>query len=197
MTDLIIATTNPGKVAEFRHHLGKETFRFLTLSEIGFKGDIVEDAPDFAGNALLKVKAVQAQAPADAWILADDSGLEVEALQGAPGVHTARYAGPAATDQENIAKLLNALQDNPNRKARFVCWLCLHRPGHQPLLVDGECRGSIALSPAGTQGFGYDPIFRPQNMQTTFAEMDHTTKKSMSHRGHALHRLSIILELRN
>lgn len=189
---LVIATGNPGKVKEFLNILGAEHFEFKTLQDVGFVGDIVEDADSFQGNAGIKARAVAewvfARYPGHA-VLADDSGLEVQALGGAPGVFTARYAGIGATDLANYTKLLQELSGASDRRARFVCCLCYLRPGCEPLYFDGECPGEILRAPVGDAGFGYDPVFRPRNEERSFAQMSHAEKKSISHRGAAIRKL--------
>jgi len=192
---LVIATGNPGKVQEFRKILGDSNFEFLTLKDIGFSAEIVEDGDSFAANALIKAKAIFHYLKAQGLnypVLADDSGLEVDALGGAPGIFTARYAGVGATDQQNYQKLLTDLAGNPNRKARFVCWLCwFDAHGHQ--LFSGDCAGHILSAPRGEHGFGYDPVFEPMGYTRSFGEMDHDEKKSLSHRGEAIKHLQIVL----
>lgn len=189
---LVIATGNAGKVKEFLNILGDDCYTFLTLRDIGFADDIVEDADSFQGNALLKAQAVAAFLAVrypDYAVLADDSGLEVDALGGAPGIFTARYAGVGASDEQNYRKLLDALQGNANRGARFRCCLCYVAPGAEPRFYEGECRGEILQAPIGDHGFGYDPVFRPLGESRSFAQMEHAEKKAMSHRGAAIHKM--------
>ncbi len=189
---LVIATGNAGKVKEFLNILGGERYTFLTLRDIGFTDDIVEDADSFQGNALLKARAVAtflAVRFPDYAVLADDSGLEVDALGGAPGIFTARYAGVGATDEQNYRKLLDALEGNSQRGARFRCCLCYMAPGAEPRFYEGECRGEILPAPVGGQGFGYDPVFRPLGETRSFAQMEHAEKKALSHRGAAIRKM--------
>jgi len=194
---LVIATSNPGKVKEFLHILGEEHFEFKTLSEVGFIGEIVEDAPTFRGNAEIKARAV-AEYVFDRFpdyaVLADDSGLEVSALGGAPGVFTARYAGVGATDEQNYRKLLSELKCHADRSARFVCCLCYLRLGCEPLFFDGDCPGRILEEPVGDQGFGYDPVFSPEPGERSFAQMSHSDKKALSHRGAAIRKMHEFLD---
>ena len=156
--------------------------------------DVVEDAADFVGNARLKATALAA-ATGDA-ALADDSGLEVDALDGAPGVRSARYAGDHATDGDNVAKLLSELArvgaTSPRqRTARFRCSIVLHRPDGGEVVADGAVDGVIALEPRGQNGFGYDPVFVPDDGDgRTFAEMAADEKHGISHRGRALRALA-------
>ena len=156
--------------------------------------DVVEDAADFVGNARLKATALAA-ATGDA-ALADDSGLEVDALDGAPGVRSARYAGDHATDEDNVAKLLSELArvgaTSPRqRTARFRCTIVLHHPDGPEVVADGAVEGVIALEPRGQNGFGYDPVFVPDDGDgRTFAEMAADEKHGISHRGRALRALA-------
>lgn len=191
-TLVVLATRNPGKIKEFAHGMGTERYEFKVLSDVGFTEDIVEDGKTFAENALLKAKAVSEwleRKGIAAMVLADDSGLEVKALGGAPGIYTARYAGEHGNDKKNYEKLLKDLENAEDRGARFVCVLCLQCPGSRPQIFEGECRGTIALAPAGESGFGYDPVFVPEGHTRTFAQMSLDEKKSMSHRGNAIKKM--------
>lgn len=183
---IVIATGNPGKVREFSKILGEEGFEFKTLKDIGFHQEIVEDGDSFAANAEIKARAVFSFCKCA--VLADDSGLETEALDGAPGIYSARFAGENASDQDNNDKLLEQLQGKDNRKARFTCALCYMDDSTLPVLFDGHCPGTIISSPRGENGFGYDPLFVPEGHQSTFAEMSQDEKKSLSHRGQAIKR---------
>lgn len=184
-----IATGNSHKVQEIR-----EILRGIAeVAAVSTMPEVEESAPDFVGNARLKALAIDSPEP-QTWILADDSGLEVEALGGAPGVHTARFAGPNATDAANRAKLLAELArvdaKNPaSRRARFRCVLALARAGAVVAEFDGSCEGFIAPEERGDGGFGYDPLFipaQPPGNSLTFAELDSETKHALSHRGRAL-----------
>ena len=150
--------------------------------------DVVEDADTFVGNARLKASALVAVTGLAS--LADDSGLEVDALDGAPGVRSARYAGEDATDEENVAELLAALAHHyraAERQARFRCVVVLQRPGGSEVVAEGTAEGHIAPAPAGSGGFGYDPVFVPDAGDgRTFGEMTQGEKHAISHRGHAL-----------
>ena len=182
---LLIATRNAHKLAEFRQILCAPGIELVGADEVpGLPADVVEDAPTFEGNALLKARAL-AQA-GHCWTMADDSGLEVDALGGEPGVHSARYAGPGACAADNNAKLLRALQGVTNRKARFRCVLALCAPDGRAWTVDGRCEGRILEHPRGDRGFGYDPLFIPDGQERTFAELPAETKNQLSHRGQAL-----------
>lgn len=188
---IVIATGNPGKVKEFQHILGSDAFEFKTLKDIGFTEDIVEDGASFVANAEIKARAVASflQSKNLDWpVLADDSGLEVVALGGAPGIYTARYAGVGATDLANYEKLLENLAEDLDRRARFVCWLCWLQ-GNTVKHFEGHCNGQILLTARGSQGFGYDPVFQPDGHSRSFGEMTHEEKKSLSHRGEAIKHL--------
>jgi XTP/dITP diphosphohydrolase len=160
-------------------------------SALGGMPPVDENAGTFSGNALLKARALQKLAPAGTWVLADDSGLEVQALGGAPGVHSARYAGAGAKDGANTEKLLRALEIIPDsaRAARFVCVLALLGPKGEEKLFEGECRGRIGRTLAGGGGFGYDPVFFPDGFDKTFAELGDDVKNKISHRALALRKL--------
>lgn len=195
---VVLATRNPGKAREFGRLLG-ETFRVASLPEE------VELPPEigstFAQNARLKGEAVFAALGRTTTVLADDSGLEVAALEGRPGVLSARYAGDAARDEDNVTKLLTELKGRKEREARFVCALCLvlapagPESSTAPRLVEvqGVVEGSITEAPRGTGGFGYDPVFRPLGAQQTLAETDPVGKDRVSHRGAAVRALLLRL----
>ena len=144
-----------------------------------------ETAPDFAGNARIKARAVAARHPG-AWTLADDSGLEVNALAGSPGVRSARYAGEPCDHAKNNAKLLDELDGTPDRSARFRCVAALSDPKGKVQTVSGACPGKILTALKGTAGFGYDPLFVPDGEKETFAEMGNERKNAISHRGRAM-----------
>ena len=158
---------------------------------VGGMPPVDENAGTFSGNALLKARALQKLAPPSSWVLADDSGLEVQALGGAPGVHSARFAGVGAPDGANTEKLLRALEIIPDsaRAARFVCVLALLGPDGREKFFEGECRGRIGRAPAGGGGFGYDPVFFPDGFEKTFAEIGDDVKNKISHRALALRKL--------
>ena len=154
--------------------------------------EIVADDPDaeeteetFAGNALIKVRAIAARHRGD-WAMADDSGLEVEALGGAPGVRSARYAGEPSSTPANNALLLKNLEGVGNRAARFTCAIALVDPDGNERVVEGHCPGRIATAPSGAAGFGYDPLFIPDGHDRSFAELGDVEKNKISHRGRAL-----------
>ncbi len=175
---LVIASGNSGKLREFEGLLSGLP---LTVKAQPEGLDVEETGSTFTANARIKALAVAAET--GEWALADDSGLSVDALDGAPGVHSARYA---PSDAERIARLLQALESEDNRTARFCAALCVAAPDGRLLLeVEGQCKGWITRSPRGDQGFGYDPIFEVEGTQRTFAEMSLKEKKALGHRGRA------------
>ena len=191
MTRIVLATGNAGKIAEFRGLLAGAAVEFVPQSELGVT-DVPETATSFVENALIKARnaAVTTGLPA----LADDSGLEVDALDGAPGVYSARFAGPEANDESNIALLLERLKEvgESHRRARFHCLLvCLrHRADPTPLICHGVWEGQILDAPRGEGGFGYDPVFLVPDLGCTAAQMDPETKNRLSHRGQAMAKLA-------
>ena len=154
--------------------------------------DVEETAPDFAGNALIKVRAIAARHPG-AWSMADDSGLEVRALGGAPGVRSARYAGEPSNTPANNALLLKNLEGVADRAARFTCTVALVDPEGREHVVTGHCPGHIAHAPSGTAGFGYDPLFIPDGYEASFADLGEEAKNKISHRGRALAQVKVLL----
>lgn len=178
MTVLVVATGNAGKLAEMQAHLAGLDWE-LTLKPDAL--EVEETGETFAANACLKASEV-ALATGE-WAIADDSGLEVDALDGAPGVYSARYG---KTDAERIERLLNELGSELNRDARFVCVIAIARPdGTIALQAEGVCPGRILHAPRGAGGFGYDPIFYVPDQKLTFAEMSPEQKHAVSHRGKA------------
>ncbi|MGN0046357.1 MAG: RdgB/HAM1 family non-canonical purine NTP pyrophosphatase [Eggerthellaceae bacterium] len=186
---VIIASNNAHKVSEIENALSFPDWTFRTLKEAGLQSDPAEDADSFEGNARIKAQAVRALAP-DAAVLADDSGLEVDYLQGAPGVYSSRYAGEDGNDAANNAKLLSELAGVPDeqRTARFVCTLVYISPEGDELVARGTVEGKIGYEERGQEGFGYDPLFFPDAFggEKTFAEVSQAEKSSLSHRGNAL-----------
>jgi XTP/dITP diphosphohydrolase len=187
---LIVATRNTHKTREIEQILGSElVVRDLTAHpEIS---GITESATSFEENAKLKAVTVSRKLPG--LVIADDSGLEVEALGGAPGIHSARYAGASASDKERIAKLLSRLAEvdskSNQRRARFRCVLAVARNGQILTTFEGIVEGKIAERPRGSHGFGYDPIFIPNGFEETFAELPEEQKNNISHRAKAIHKL--------
>ncbi|KAF3887610.1 MULTISPECIES: RdgB/HAM1 family non-canonical purine NTP pyrophosphatase [Nostocales] len=187
MTLLVVATGNPGKLREMQAYLANANWE-LTLKPQEL--EVEETGETFAANACLKASQV-AKATGN-WAIADDSGLQVDALNGAPGVYSARYG---TTDSDRIARLLRELGDTPNREAQFVCAIAIARPdGTIALQTEGICHGEILYEPRGTGGFGYDPVFYVPQMQLTYAEMTPEMKRSISHRGKAFDTLLQKLE---
>lgn len=188
---IVFATNNAHKVSEFKSCFAKKGINaeIVTIREIGFKGEIVENADTFQGNAYIKAKALCDFSGMIA--VADDSGLSVDALGGAPGVYSARYAGENSTDEENIAKLLKELSAYPEspKTARFVCSICVCRPDGKTLYVSGESEGEIISEKRGSGNFGYDPVFYYPPFGKTFAELTEDEKNSVSHRGKAIEKL--------
>ena len=183
MSRLIIATNNAGKVKEIKAIFEGVYDEVLSLKEAGISLEVEEDGVTFEQNAVKK--AVEAAKVADCDVLADDSGLCVDALGGAPGVFSARYAGPHATDALNNEKLLAALENEENRGARFVAFVALAK-GKDVITACGEVCGEIALRPSGGGGFGYDPLFFLPELGQTFAELSADIKNGLSHRARAL-----------
>lgn len=175
---LVVATSNPGKLREMQAYLAHTGWE-LTLKPAEL--EIEETGDTFAANACLK--ALEVAKATGNWAIADDSGLQVDALNGIPGIYSARYG---ATDSERISRLLNELGSEVNRQAQFVCVVAIASPdGAIALQAEGICRGEILHAPRGNGGFGYDPIFYVPEKQLTFAQMTPELKKSVSHRGKA------------
>jgi len=195
---IILSTRNPGKIAEIHSIITnsglKDKVEIETLASYPGIPEIIEDGITFSENASKKALTVARFTGHIA--VADDSGLEVDALNGAPGVYSARFAGEKATDSENINKLMTLLKDTPSAKrgARFVCVIAVAAPSGDISLTEGECRGVIAAEERGTAGFGYDPVFVVPEYGKTFAELGSDIKNKISHRASALGRLSDILE---
>ena len=184
---LIIGTTSVHKGHELRELLAPYGFHVQTLKDIGASLEVVEDGDTFAANA--RKKAIEQAKHLGAWVLADDSGLEVDALNGRPGVYSARYAGDAATDADNNARLLEELGDVPleRRTAHYTCYVALADPsGELRAESSGICRGRIVFAPAGANGFGYDPLFEVVEYHKTFGELGSRVKAAISHRSRAL-----------
>ena len=186
-TTLVLATQNQGKTAEIRGLLNNFQINIRNLDDFGPIPPIVEDGDTFEANAYKKASLTARYLGHPA--LADDSGLVVEALDGAPGVLSARYAGEDATDEQRYIKLLGELGETKNRNAHFQCVLSLAVPTGPALTYDARCEGLITHQPSGTGGFGYDPIFFYPDLDKTFAEMTMEEKSSVSHRGRALNEL--------
>lgn len=201
MTTVVLATNNAHKADEIANALSLEGWRFETLAQAGLESDPEEDAGTFEGNARIKARAARAAAIAAGKrcaVLADDSGLEVDALGGAPGVYSSRYAGVDGDDAANNAKLLEALEGVPDaeRTARFVCTLVLLDEDGAETVVRGTVEGRIGYELRGSEGFGYDPLFWPDAFEgrCTLAEVPQARKAEVSHRGNALRALKAQIE---
>jgi XTP/dITP diphosphohydrolase len=181
---IVIATRNKHKLEEIRAIFHQPKLELVCALDYPDVPDVAEDGETFEANAIKK--AVSLAKATGLWSLADDSGLEVDALGGAPGVYSARYAGEPVSYPANNRKLLKELEQNPNRSARFRCVIALSSPDGKARTVDGRCEGVIAHEERGKQGFGYDPLFIPDGFSKTFAEMDADSKNAISHRGRAL-----------
>lgn len=194
MTGLALATSNPGKILEMKAVLSGLPLRLLTKEEFTTWPELEESGNTFEENAL--AKAVELSRWSGMPAIADDSGLEVEWLGGAPGVLSARYAGEQGDDAANIARLLSEMEGVPRGKrgARFVCVIALAGPRGDSLCFRETCEGSIAERPRGGGGFGYDPVFVPAGMRRTMAELPLEKKNAISHRGKALRKLRAMLE---
>jgi XTP/dITP diphosphohydrolase len=183
---LTIATFNPGKLAEYRQLLGTAVVSLSALDDFSNIVEVDESAMSFAGNAALKAIGYAVQT--GTVTLADDSGLEIDALEGRPGVLSARYAGEATSFAEKMAYVLDEIRNtgSPDRRARFVCEIVLaDRNGSILAAARGVCEGNIAILPRGTGGFGYDPIFVPEGYLDTFGELPGSIKHEISHRARA------------
>lgn len=187
---LVFASNNLNKIVEIRQMLDGN-FELLSLDDIGCEVEIPETAATIEGNAILKANFVSENYGLNCF--ADDSGLEVVALNGAPGVHSARYAGEQRNSDDNIAKLLQELDDKSDRTARFKTVIALNLNGQQQLFT-GIINGKIAKQRIGTGGFGYDPIFIPDTYTQTFAELPMHQKAIISHRGQAVQQLIAFLK---
>jgi XTP/dITP diphosphohydrolase len=181
---LVIATRNPGKTAEIRDMLADFPINIKNLEDFGPIPPVEEDGDTFDDNAYKKASFVSKVLGLPA--LADDSGLVVEALGGAPGVYSARYAGGNATDEQRYTKLLEEMRGKTNRKAAFECVISIAVPPGPALTYEARCEGLIAEKPAGTNGFGYDPVFYYPPLKKTFGQLTREEKSRVSHRGKAL-----------
>jgi XTP/dITP diphosphohydrolase len=198
---ILVATTNPGKVRELRAMLGGGDVEWKSLADLPGVGEVKEDGATFAENA--RKKAIGYAQTTGLWTLADDSGLMVDALGGAPGVNSARFSGERAkgadrkvVDRRNMEKLLSLLQGVPREKrtARFICCLCLAGPEKVLIETQGTLEGIIAEKPTGTGGFGYDPVFLVPQLGKTVAELGEEEKNAISHRGNAMRKLKPLLD---
>lgn len=182
MQGLVFATNNPNKLREVKELVG-DRFKIMSLEEIGCFEDIPETADTLDGNALIKARHIKEKYGYDCF--ADDTGLEIAALDNAPGVYSARYAGEQKDPKDNMRKVLAELEGQENRAARFRTVIAFSYQGEEKLF-EGIVNGTIATSESGCEGFGYDPIFVPEGYDVTFAEMSSDVKNSISHRGRAV-----------
>ncbi len=189
MERYLLCTGNPGKAKEFREILPSQ-IQLLTLQEVDLPTDLPETGTTFAANALQKARFAFERTGLPC--IADDSGLEVTVLNGAPGVYSARYAGEAKDDAANMAKLLREMKGVEDRSARFRTVVALIDQNGEHTF-EGEVRGAITMEPRGTNGFGYDPVFLPEMSDLTFAELDARMKNAISHRGQAVWKLARFL----
>ena len=187
---LLAATGNEHKLRELRD-MFRDFYTIAPMTDAGFFGPIDENASTFAGNAAIKAEAVCEATGLPA--IADDSGLEVDALDGEPGVHSARYAGEHGNDEANNDLLLSRLEGKTDRSAAFRCALALKLPGKETLIAEGKCPGTILYERRGTGGFGYDPLFLYEPMGKTYAEMNETEKNGISHRARAAEKMREIM----
>jgi XTP/dITP diphosphohydrolase len=190
MTTIVFASTNKNKIGELSAMLPAD-YKLLTLQDIMITGDIAETGKTILENSLLKARYVANYLKSKSVsyaVIADDSGLEVEALDGAPGVYSARYAGEHKNVSDNNKKLLSELQNITKRQARFVTVISLIKDGKEHTF-EGEIKGTIAYEPRGNNGFGYDPLFIPQGSRSTFAELTSEEKNRISHRAKAVEKL--------
>ena len=185
MPELVLASGNKGKLAEFQRLLEGLDVQIHSMKEYPEIGEIVEDGSTFAENALIKARAVCKATGKPA--MADDSGLAVDALNGAPGIYSARFAGEQRSDADNNAKVLQLLEgvEDGKRTARFFCVIAIVLPDGREYTVEGTCEGTILHALQGEGGFGYDPLFYVESLDKTFAELTMEEKNHISHRGHA------------
>lgn len=187
---IVLATNNLNKLKEVKELAPQ--YEWLSLKEIGCTDEIIENGETFEENALIKAKFVAQKYNINC--IADDSGLCVDSLDGAPGVYSARYAGEKATDEENNLKLLNALKNSPKRKAKFVCVICLYDINkNDAKYFRGEIEGEILKEKKGEKGFGYDPLFKSIYHKNSFAEISMEEKNKVSHRAKAIQKLMAYL----
>lgn len=190
---LVLATTNSGKAGEIRRAFAGLPMNVITKADLGIRASYPEKGKSFKENAA--GKSLFTSLKSDYLTLAEDSGLEVKALRGAPGIYSARYSGRGATDDKNVTKILRQMARVPadERQARFVCWMILSSKGRILKTASGAVRGTIARERRGRRGFGYDPIFYYRPLKKTFGELALDEKNAVSHRGRALKKMKIFL----
>ena len=192
--EIVLATNNRHKLEEVRAYLAPHKMVVYGLNDLNLRPEEVEEnGKNYFENALLKAKAVAKLT--DLPIIADDSGLEIEALDNEPGLHSARYAESLGGHANAIQEILKRLKDKDNRKARFVCDIVLINDGDKPLLFEGVANGEIAEAPKGEGGFGYDPVFHSYEVNKMFSELTQEEKNKVSHRGKALYKLLTYLRI--
>lgn len=179
---IIVATKNKGKIKEIKKILAGHDV--VSQGEAGIDIDVEENGTTFAENAMIKASAIAKRC--DCAVIADDSGIEVDALGGAPGIYSARYCGENATDEDRVIKLLDEVKDKDNRGAQFKCAIALILPDGEKHIFEGIVRGTLDFEVRGQNGFGYDPIFIPDGYDKTFGELDSSIKDRISHRAKAL-----------
>ncbi|HEY5124769.1 MAG TPA: RdgB/HAM1 family non-canonical purine NTP pyrophosphatase [Ignavibacteria bacterium] len=185
MRQILLATNNKHKVTEIKDIIGKSDYELITLSDLNLEIEVIEDKDTLEGNAIKKAEEVFLRSKIP--VLADDTGLFVDAINGEPGVFSSRYAGVNATYDDNCKKLLDAMKDVPeeNRTAYFKTVVCYYKSENSPMIFEGICRGRISMIYRGYKGFGYDPLFIPEGFDKTFAEMSEKEKNFISHRSKA------------
>jgi XTP/dITP diphosphohydrolase len=190
---IVLATRNRGKITELKALMQDFGIEVLSVADMEGVPEVEEDATTFLENSLKKAREISTATGIMA--LADDSGLVVDALNGAPGVYSARYAGDDATDEQNYLKLLDEIKDIPDgeRTARFKCVMVLYHPSGQWISAEGACEGIISHEPTGSQGFGYDPVFFVPELGRSMAQLSSEEKNAISHRGNALKKLREML----
>lgn len=194
LKQIIIATKNKGKAKDFEALFNPLGYEVKTLHDVAEEMDVEETGTTFEENALLKATALAEHL--QTLVIADDSGLEIDALDGRPGIYSARYAGEEKSDEANIDKVLEELEGikESERTARFVCAIAVASPNNEPITVRGTCEGIIGTERKGTNGFGYDPIFYVPSEQKMMAELSAEEKGAISHRGNAINKLSLVLK---
>jgi XTP/dITP diphosphohydrolase len=194
---IVLATGNAHKVEEMTSLLQSlsDKFQIVGADAVGGMPEVEENADNFEGNALIKAQALHSITTGQMWVLADDSGLEVDVLAGAPGIYSARFAGSGSSDKDNLDKLLKVLEKIPDgkRSARFVCALSLMEPGGKSYQFRGECHGRILMEAQGNSGFGYDPVFCPDGYSQSIAVLGVSVKEQISHRARAIAALRAFL----
>jgi len=194
MVKLVVATKNKGKIAEIKKVLQEMPFEVFSMGDIGIAAEVVEDGKTFQENSLKK--AVEICNICRSVVIADDSGIEVDYLDGAPGIYSARFGGRDATDQDRNAKLLHMLENVPyeKRTARFVCAIAVAFPDGRSFVVKDTCEGFVDFQCKGENGFGYDPLFYVAEYRKTMAELSMDIKNKISHRAKALEKMAVAIK---